>query len=34
MFSPGGVDAMVVEAAQRGKDAAYAIDAALRGEDR
>ena len=32
MFRPGGVDAMVVEAAQRGKDAAAAIDAALRAE--
>jgi glutamate synthase (NADPH/NADH) small chain len=30
MFRPGGVDAMVVEAAQRGKNAAHAIDAALR----
>ena len=33
MFKPGGTDAMVVEAAQRGKQAAYAVDAALRGEE-
>lgn len=32
MFRPGGTDAMVVEAAQRGKDAALAIDAVLREE--
>jgi len=32
MFRPGGTDAMVVEAAQRGKVAAYAVDAALRAE--
>ncbi|WP_317996228.1 NAD(P)-dependent oxidoreductase [Vulcanimicrobium alpinum] len=31
-FAPGGIDAMVVEAAQRGKRAAHALDAALRGE--
>jgi dihydropyrimidine dehydrogenase (NAD+) subunit PreT len=29
-FKPGGIDAMVVEAAQRGKAAAYGIDRALR----
>jgi dihydropyrimidine dehydrogenase (NAD+) subunit PreT len=29
-FKPGGIDAMVVEAAQRGKVAAYGIDRALR----
>jgi glutamate synthase (NADPH/NADH) small chain len=28
-FKPGGIDAMVVEAAQRGKAAAYAVDRAL-----
>jgi dihydropyrimidine dehydrogenase (NAD+) subunit PreT len=32
MFKPGGTDAMVVEAAQRGKIAAYALDAQLRAE--
>jgi glutamate synthase (NADPH/NADH) small chain len=30
-FRPGAVDAMVVEAAQRGKTAAYGVDLALRG---
>jgi dihydropyrimidine dehydrogenase (NAD+) subunit PreT len=34
MFVPGGVDAMVVEAAQRGKIAAQSVDAALRAEVR
>ncbi|HEV3086187.1 MAG TPA: NAD(P)-dependent oxidoreductase [Candidatus Elarobacter sp.] len=34
MFTPGGVDAMVVEAAQRGKIAAYSADASLRAEVR
>lgn len=34
MFRPGGTDAMVVEAAQRGKTAAHALDAALRAEGR
>ncbi|MBV9409083.1 MAG: FAD-dependent oxidoreductase, partial [Candidatus Eremiobacteraeota bacterium] len=34
MFRPGGVDAMVVEAAQRGKQAAYTADLSLRGEGR
>ena len=34
MFVPGGVDAMVVEAAQRGKIAAQSADAALRAEVR
>jgi dihydropyrimidine dehydrogenase (NAD+) subunit PreT len=29
MFRPGGTDAMVVEAAQRGKTAAHTLDAAL-----
>ncbi len=33
-FKPGGIDAMVVEAAQRGKAAAYGIDLALLGEAR
>jgi glutamate synthase (NADPH/NADH) small chain len=32
MFKPGGTDAMVVEAAQRGKIAAHALDAQLRAE--
>ncbi len=31
-FRPGGIDAMVVEAAQRGKTAAYGVDLALRAE--
>ena len=34
MFKPGGTDAMVVEAAQRGKTAAQSIDAFLRAEVR
>lgn len=34
MFRPGGTDAMVVEAAQRGKTAAHALDATLRAEGR
>ena len=34
MFQPGGVDAMVVEAAQRGKVAACGVDAFLRAEVR
>jgi dihydropyrimidine dehydrogenase (NAD+) subunit PreT len=34
MFTPGGVDAMVVEAAQRGKVAARSVDLALRAEVR
>jgi glutamate synthase (NADPH/NADH) small chain len=34
MFRPGGTDAMVVEAAQRGKTAAHALDAQLRAEGR
>jgi dihydropyrimidine dehydrogenase (NAD+) subunit PreT len=34
MFRPGGIDAMVVEAAQRGKQAAYSADRLLRGEVR
>jgi dihydropyrimidine dehydrogenase (NAD+) subunit PreT len=34
MFRPGGTDAMVVEAAQRGKQAAYSTDLLLRGEER
>ena len=34
MFKPGGTDAMVVEAAQRGKQAAYSADLLLRTEDR
>jgi len=33
-FSPGATDAMVVDAAQRGKLAAYAIDDALRADAR
>jgi len=33
-FRPGGIDAMVVEAAQRGKTAAYSVDLALRAEVR
>jgi dihydropyrimidine dehydrogenase (NAD+) subunit PreT len=33
-FTPGATDAMVVDAAQRGKLAAYAIDGALRTEQR
>jgi glutamate synthase (NADPH/NADH) small chain len=32
MFKPGGTDAMVVEAAQRGKVAAASVDAFLRAE--
>ncbi|MDB5041726.1 MAG: FAD-dependent pyridine nucleotide-disulfide oxidoreductase [Candidatus Eremiobacteraeota bacterium] len=34
MFRPGGTDAMVVEAAQRGKQAAYSADLLLRTEAR
>jgi glutamate synthase (NADPH/NADH) small chain len=34
MFKPGGIDAMVVEAAQRGKVAAQSVDAFLRAEVR
>jgi glutamate synthase (NADPH/NADH) small chain len=34
MFRPGGTDAMVVEAAQRGKQAAYSADLLLRSEAR
>ncbi len=34
MFKPGGTDAMVVEAAQRGKIAARSVDALLRAEVR
>ena len=34
MFKPGGTDAMVVEAAQRGKQAAYSADLLLRSEAR
>ncbi len=34
MFTPGGIDAMVVEAAQRGKIAARSVDAFLRAEVR
>jgi glutamate synthase (NADPH/NADH) small chain len=33
-FQPGGIDAMVVDAAQRGKDAARNIDLLLRAEVR
>jgi len=34
MFKPGGTDAMVVEAAQRGKQAAYSADLLMRTETR